>query len=363
MGELIDLPGYSPDEKVQIASGFLLPKQMKEHVLTSQHLTIPDDIIRKIIKDYTREAGVRSLERTLASVCRNVALKLVNHNTKQAKATFQATAVTDKIAEEILGPPRFGGLQLPDELPVGVSMGLAWTPVGGEVLIIESLKMPGKGNIRLTGSLGDVMKESVFTALSWIRAHDRKLQQLLWTATGLNVTLTPEGSADDEHLLSKSDLHIHFPSGAVKKDGPSAGVAIVAALTSLLSGCRARRDTAMTGEISLRGAVLPVGGIKEKLLAAHAAGVTRIVLPAENEKDLRELDKAVRDSLKIFLVSDITEALEAIFQTRSGNNLKTSLGADILNSLAPRQSGVTARSSDDTATAMDSCHPRFVSLL
>merc|ERR1712032_654870 len=331
-------------------------KQMKEHVLTSQHLTISDDITRKIIKDYTREAGVRSLERTLASVCRNAALKLVNHNTKEAKATFQVTALTEKIAEEILGPPRFGGLQLPDELPVGVSMGLAWTPVGGEVLIIESLKMPGKGNIRLTGSLGDVMKESVFTALSWIRAHDRKLQQLLWTATGLNVTLTPKGSTDDEHLLSKSDLHIHFPSGAVKKDGPSAGVAIVAALTSLLSGCRARRDTAMTGEISLRGAVLPVGGIKEKLLAAHAAGVTRIVLPAENEK-------AVRDSLKIFLVSDITEALEAIFQTRSGNNLKTSLGADILNSLAPRQSGVTARSSDDTATAMDSCHPRFVSLL
>jgi len=362
--ELIDLAGYSPDEKVKIASGFLLPKQMEDHVLTSEHMTVPDDRIRKIIKDYTREAGVRNLDRALGAVCRNVALKLVNHKASKPETAFQHIHLTDDMTEDILGPVKFAGLQLPRTLPVGVSMGLAWTPVGGEVLIIESLKMPGTGNIRLTGSLGDVMKESVFTALSWIRSHNLKVKKILELTTGLDISLAGSGNNNAENMFSSTDLHVHFPSGAVPKDGPSAGVAIVAAITSLLSGCPARRDTAMTGEISLRGAVLPVGGIKEKLLAAHAAGVTRIVLPAENEKDLKQLEEGVRNSMSIFLVSKIEDALEHIFHSsNAGGDLKTSLGTDIIDSLTRKQPGVNASRSDNAMAGIDSCHHRLVSML
>jgi ATP-dependent Lon protease len=281
--EVLELPGYTMREKHEIATRYLVPKQLGEHGLTNDHLTFSDSALDEIIEHYTREAGVRNLERELANVIRGVAVKVASGE------TFSPVVGHDQIAD-YLGPAKvFSEIAERVEQP-GVATGLAWTPTGGDILFIEISRMTGKGQLVLTGQLGAVMKESAQAALSYVRAHAAEL-----------------GIAVD--FLEKSDLHLHVPAGAVPKDGPSAGNAIMAAMVSLLTGRRVRGDVAMTGEITLRGTVLPVGGIKEKLLAAHRAGIKRVIIPERNAKDLVELPDEVKQTMEIVLVKRVSETL------------------------------------------------------
>ncbi|MEI6806950.1 MAG: endopeptidase La, partial [Myxococcaceae bacterium] len=256
--EIIELPGYTFEEKMAIANTHLIPKQMAEHGITKDQIELPEATVLKLAMSYTREAGVRNLEREIASVCRAVAVDVVAHTD-----TSKQVINIEKL-EKILGPEKYYNETAERTSTPGVSTGLAWTAAGGDLLFIEATRMGGKGSLILTGQLGDVMKESAQTALSWIRTHAIDF-----------------GLADkiDEHFLEKTDIHVHFPAGAIPKDGPSAGVTIITALISLLTGKRTRSDTAMTGEVTLRGLVLPVGGIKEKVLAAHRAGIKNIIMP------------------------------------------------------------------------------------
>jgi ATP-dependent Lon protease len=287
--EILELPGYTMQEKHQIAQKFLVPKQLTEHGLTADHLTLSDQGLDEIIEHYTREAGVRNLEREIANVIRGVAVKVASGE------TFTPVIGPDQVAE-YLGPAKiFSEVAERTEEP-GVATGLAWTPTGGDILFIEVTRMPGKGNLVLTGQLGAVMKESAQAALSYVRAHTGQL-----------------GIPSD--FLERTDLHLHVPAGAVPKDGPSAGNAILSAMVSLLTGRRVRHDVAMTGEITLRGNVLPVGGIKEKLLAAHRAGIKRVILPDRNAKDLVELPDEVRNTMEIVLVKKVDETLAAALET------------------------------------------------
>lgn len=281
--EVIHFPGYTEDEKVHIAFQYLVPKQIKEHGLSKSKLEFKEDAIREIIRRHTREAGVRNLERTIAMVCRQVARKVVEG--KKSKTTVSARAL-----DKYLGPPRFsyGLAEARDE--VGVATGLVWTEVGGDVIVIEATIMPGKGQVILTGQLGDVMRESATAALSYIRTRAKEL-----------------GIPED--FSEKNDLHIHVPAAAIPKDGPSAGITMATALASALTGCPARRDLAMTGEITLRGHVLPIGGLKEKLLAAHRAGITTVLVPKENVRDLDLLPPHIREELEIIAVSSMDEVL------------------------------------------------------
>jgi ATP-dependent Lon protease len=287
--EVLELPGYSEEEKLAIAKNYLVPKQLKEHGLKGTHLKFEDAAIVRVVREYTREAGLRNLERELAAICRKVARR-------RAEGERKAARVDAPLVPEFLGPMKHFPEVADHSAVPGVSIALAWTPTGGDILFIEATAMKGKRGLTLTGSLGDVMKESAQAALSYIRSH----------AAELNV------KAD---FFEKFDLHVHVPAGAIAKDGPSAGVALMAALVSLLRGEPLPPDLAMTGEITLTGRVLPVGGIREKLLAARRAGVKRVILPQRNEKDLVELPDETRRDLEVHLVESIGEVVPLLFST------------------------------------------------
>ncbi len=282
--EVIELPGYTETEKLNIAKKYLIPRQLKEHGLKKGRLTIKDEVILAIIQSYTREAGVRNLERNIAAICRAVATEIAKQ--KKNRATIGKRELA-----KILGPAQFESeLALRTGTP-GVATALAYTPVGGELLFIESASMPGKGRLQLTGQIGDVMKESAQAAFSIVKANAKKLQ------------IEPS-------RFSKFDYHIHVPAGAIPKDGPSAGIAMFISLISLLLQKPTRPDVAMTGEITLRGLVLPVGGLKEKILAAKQAGIKTVILPARNKKDLPGVPKEAKKGLKFKFVKNTHEALE-----------------------------------------------------
>ena len=281
--EVIEVPSYTEEEKLHIAKKHLLPKQIREHGLPDKSVRVSDAAMRKIIEGYTREAGVRTLSRTIARVVRKAAVDMLEHDVGQV-------SVTPQVVEAYLGAPRFLR-DLPEKEPkVGVVNGLAYTTVGGETLAVECATMQGNGQVQLTGQLGDVMKESAQAALSWVRAHGKEL--------GLN---------SDFH--KNLDIHIHVPEGAVPKDGPSAGVTMATALVSALTGRPVRQDVAMTGEITLRGRVLPIGGVKEKLLAAYRAGIKTILLPKENKKDLEDVPAHVLSQFRILTAESIDDVL------------------------------------------------------
>ncbi|OFW16237.1 MAG: endopeptidase La [Acidobacteria bacterium RIFCSPLOWO2_02_FULL_67_21] len=283
--EVLQLAGYTESEKIEIAKRFLAPKAVEGTGLTASNIVIHDEAIQTLIQRYTREAGVRNLEREISSICRKIARKVVAEG-----KSFKEEITAEKVAE-YLGVPRFRPSMAEEQNEIGIATGLAWTEVGGELLVSEATLMPGKGKLTLTGKLGDVMQESAQAALSYVRSKASEL-----------------GLAEDFH--SKIDIHVHVPEGAIPKDGPSAGITMATALASALTRIPTRRDVAMTGEITLRGKVLPIGGVKEKVLAAHRAGVTTIVLPRDNEKDLAEIPKVVLDALDLHLVSTMDEVLK-----------------------------------------------------
>jgi ATP-dependent Lon protease len=281
--EVIDIAGYTRTEKLAIAREYLAPKALADHGLTPDRLEWQLDGLEALVDSYTREAGVRSLNREVASVCRAVAVRLAGgedvHETGNAE-----------YVQKVLGPPRYVPEAAERSPQIGVVTGLAWTPVGGEILFVEATRMPGKGSVQVTGQLGAVMKESAAAAMSWVRTR----------AVHIGVPA---------QFLEKSDLHVHVPQGGIPKDGPSAGVALVTAIVSLLTGRPVRSDLAMTGEITLRGIVLPIGGVKEKVLAAHRAGITQVLLPNRNRKDLEEIPEEIKKQVKIDFVSRIDEVL------------------------------------------------------
>ncbi|NLI13951.1 MAG: endopeptidase La [Peptococcaceae bacterium] len=283
--EIIYLSGYTEEEKVQIAIRHLIPKQIKEHGLTKDMLKLSENTIRKIIREYTRESGVRNLERQIASICRKTARQVVTDKVKKVQVTAQSL-------NQFLGTPRFryGVAEMDDQ--VGVATGLAWTEVGGDTLAIEVSIYKGSGRLTLTGKLGDVMKESAQAGYSYIRSR----------AAELGI---------DEDLYDKQDIHIHIPEGAIPKDGPSAGITMASALASAIPGRKVLHNVAMTGEITLRGRVLPVGGIKEKVLAAHRAGIKTVILPSDNKKDMDEIPKKVKDKIHFILVDHMDQVLES----------------------------------------------------
>ncbi|MCE5204020.1 MAG: endopeptidase La [Coriobacteriales bacterium] len=286
--EVIHFPGYTEDEKLHIATKYLVPKQLKEHGLDRSMLVFRQSSLREIIRRYTREAGVRNLERSIAAICRQVARKVVEGQTGK-------TTIGAKDVSTYLGPPKFsfGMAEKRDE--VGVATGLVWTEVGGDVIFIEATTMKGKGNLTLTGQLGDVMRESAQAAVSYIRTR----------ASDLGI---------DPDFYEKLDVHIHVPAAAIPKDGPSAGITMATALASVLTGARVRRDVAMTGEITLRGRVLPIGGLKEKLLAAHRAGIKKVLIPKENLRDLELVPDHVRTEMEIVPVETMDEVLQQALQ-------------------------------------------------
>jgi ATP-dependent Lon protease len=290
--EVLEIPGYTREEKLEIAKRHLTPKQVSEHGLTDAQIVFDDETLTIIIEQYTREAGVRNLEREVANVIRGIAVKVAENEAYDPKLT------PAKIAD-LLGPQKFfSEIAERTEVP-GVATGLAWMPSGGDILFIEASQMVGKGVLILTGHLGDVMKESARAALSWVRTHVEEL----------GISPAPD--------FEKIDIHLHVPAGAVSKDGPSAGVAMTVALASLFTGRRVRGDVAMTGEITLRGSVLPVGGIKEKVLAAHRAGIRRVVLPDRNQKDIVDIPESVRKDLDLKFVKRIQDALELTLEAVS----------------------------------------------
>lgn len=294
--EIVELSGYTEVEKKEIARRHLIPKRMKESGVPDEMVTFDDTGLAAIIADYTREAGVRQLDRELMRVGRRAALDVARQKSaaaaEQADEQLKRVVISSANVAEYLGKPRFFSEVAERTSIPGVATGLAWTPFGGDILFIETTQMPGKGKLEITGKLGEVMKESARAALSYVRSHSAELDIDLST-------------------LDSSDLHIHVPAGAVPKDGPSAGVTIFTALASLLSGRRVRPDTAMTGECTLRGRVLPVGGIKAKVMAAHRAGIRRVVLPEKNRRDLDDVPETVRNELEVLFASDMSEVLAA----------------------------------------------------
>ena len=281
--EIIRIPGYTEDEKVEIAKRHLVAKQGEANGLKPEEWSIHDDALHDLIRYYTREAGVRSLEREIAKLARKAVMEIV---TKKAKKV----AFTRKNLEKFAGVRVFRYGETEDEDMVGVVTGLAWTEVGGEILTIESVLLPGKGNLKYTGKLGDVMQESVSAALSYVRSRS--------TSFGIKPT-----------LFERKDIHVHVPEGATPKDGPSAGVAMATSLVSVLTGIPIRRDIAMTGEITLRGRVLPIGGLKEKMLAALRSGITTVFIPKDNEKDLADIPDSVKKGLTIIPVAHVDDVI------------------------------------------------------
>lgn len=338
--EVIELPGYTPEEKLKIAMKHLIPRVLDQHGLSSDFLQIPEAMVELVIHRYTREAGVRNLERNLAALARAAAVKVAERdnaaevskdmhqlsspvlesrlaegaevemevipmgvNNQDISSDLRLTSplmVDETMLETVLGPPRYDDRETEERVAnPGISVGLVWTAYGGEVQFVEASAMVGKGELRLTGQLGDVIKESAQIALTWVRAR----------ATELKLV-----AAGEVNLMEGRDIHIHFPAGAVPKDGPSAGVTLVTALVSLLSQKRVRADTAMTGEMTLRGLVLPVGGVKDKILAAHRYGIKRVILPERNAKDLVEVPSAVISSLEIIFAKRMEDVLEQAFE-------------------------------------------------
>jgi ATP-dependent Lon protease len=286
--EVIYISGYTFKEKLEIAKKHLLPKLLKEHGLTKKDIVISDEVILKIIEEYTYESGVRELERKLAAICRKITRKLAEGE----KGPFE---ITEANLTEYLGPPEYVEELKQEKDEVGVATGLAWTPYGGEVLYVEAVTMPGKGNLILTGHLGEIMKESAQAALSYIRSKHKEL--------GI-----------DPKFYTKYDIHVHVPSGAIPKDGPSAGITIAVALISALTKKPVSKDYAMTGEITLRGKILPVGGIKEKSLAALRKGIKKVLLPSKNQKDLEEIPKELRDQIEFIFVSHLDEVIDLVIK-------------------------------------------------
>src|SRR6184192_2487611 len=283
--EIIRIPSYTAPEKIQIARRYLVPRQLEEHGLQRKLVKFPDPTLRRLILDYTHEAGVRQLEREIASLTRKAVRKIISRN-----GQVEPLVITDKALPDYLGQPRFISETAEKIIEFGIAMGLAWTPVGGEILFIEATRMPGKGKLLLTGSLGDVMKESAQTALSYLRSQAKSLELEMGD-------------------FEKYDLHVHVPAGATPKDGPSAGATIVVALASLLTKRLVRSDLAMTGEISLRGRILRVGGIKEKVLAAARSGVKQVILPEENRSDWMEVPQEVRSKMKVHFARHISDLI------------------------------------------------------
>ena len=292
--ESIELHGYTEEEKVQIGKRFLVPKQLKQHGLTPEQVEISESTLRRIIQQYTREAGVRNLERSIASLCRKAARRVIKDGSKKVR-------ITPQNLKDYLGVPRYRLHGALEESEVGVAMGLAWTEQGGELLPVEVATMPGKGGLIITGRLGDVMQESARAALSYARAR----------ADVLHI---------DRNFQEKHDLHIHLPEGAIPKDGPSAGITMASALISALTKRPVRNDVAMTGEITLRGRVLAIGGFKEKVLAAHRAGIKTIIAPQENERDLQEIPKKIRDRMRFVWVDNMDQVLSEVFVERRASS-------------------------------------------
>jgi ATP-dependent Lon protease len=283
--EVIELPGYIEEEKVEIGRRYLLPRQRRQNGIADIDFDVSDDALRVLTRSYTREAGVRNLEREIGAVCRKVARRVAE------AGPGGPVRIGPEDLPELLGPVRFEPEVAERTGQAGVAVGLAWTPAGGDILFVESSAMPGKGELKLTGSMGDVMRESAEAARSWLHSRAK------------DYGLDPE-------VFETQDVHIHVPAGATKKDGPSAGVAMVTSLASLLTGKPARAGVAMTGEITLRGKVLPVGGIKEKILAAKRAGIERVVLPERNRRDAEEVAPELLEGLSLEYVGVIDEALE-----------------------------------------------------
>ncbi|MBX9691168.1 MAG: endopeptidase La [Cyanobacteria bacterium] len=296
--EVITLSGYTEEEKVSIAQLHVIPKTLKKHGLSDKHLQFQSQSLRKIIQEYTREAGVRNLERAIATICRKVATKIVTGESKTVK-------VTPQLVRDYLGPAKILRENENRGFQIGISTGLAWTETGGETLSVEVNTMPGKGNLQLTGQLGDVMKESAQAAFTYIKSH----------AHNLGI---------DPAVLDKHDVHIHIPEGAIPKDGPSAGVALCTALYSALSRRPVRGNVAMTGEITLRGRILSIGGLKEKVLAAVRAGIKTVLLPIGNEKDLEEIPDYVQDKLELVPVAHLDEVFPIVFKDQLVTSTKNS---------------------------------------
>jgi len=283
--EIIQIPGYTEYEKEKIAKGYLIPKQLKENGLTADDAAFSDNAVRLIIKQYTREAGVRNLEREISSVLRKIARDIVQ-TSRRKRYRISTTQVL-----KYLGQPKFRKSILEKEDKTGIVTGLAWTQAGGELLTIEAVTMPGKGNVNVTGKLGDVMKESAQAAVSFVRSRSMEL----------NIK---------EDFYKTLDIHIHVPEGAIPKDGPSAGISICTAVVSVLTGRKVSRKVAMTGEITLRGRILPVGGLKEKLIAAHANGIERVIVSEENKKDIKEIPASIQNQMKLIFAEDMSCVFE-----------------------------------------------------
>lgn len=284
--EIINIAGYTPEEKMQIAKKYLLPKAWESHGLQNYPFTVTDKTLMHIVRGYTKEAGVRELERLMNTIARKVATEVVTEDVKEGKKF----TITDKNTEKYLGPVKFDRTGIEEQPQIGLVNGLAWTSVGGELLNIEVVTVPGNGKIQVTGNLKEVMKESASAALSYVRSISNRL-------------------GVDHEWYSKNDIHIHVPDGATPKDGPSAGITMATALTSAIAGIPVRQDVAMTGEISLRGRVLPIGGLKEKILAAKQAGITTVIIPKKNEKDLIKIPEEIKEGLEIRAVTEAEDVL------------------------------------------------------
>ena len=282
--EVIRIPGYTEDEKINIANKYLLPKQIKENGVKTEELELEDGTIREIIRSFTRESGVRNLEREISKVARKVVKKVVSGEEKKV-------VVTNKNIPDFLGVKKFKYGEVESEDRVGIVTGLAWTEFGGEILKIETVHMPGKGRMQITGKLGDVMQESVKAAKSFVRSKS------------LEYGIIPP-------TFEKKDFHIHVPEGATPKDGPSAGIGMVTSIVSSITNNPVHKHIAMTGEVTITGQVLPIGGLKEKLLAAHRAGIKQVIIPKDNEKDLVDIPKKVREDIKITVVENVDEVLK-----------------------------------------------------
>ncbi len=294
--EVIQIPGYTEYEKYHIATGFLVPKQIKMNGLSEENIQFSKNGILEIIRRYTREAGVRNLEREISSVCRKVAREVVKD------AEVKQSKITSKSLRKFLGMPKFRYGEIEEEDKVGLVTGLAWTQVGGELLSVETVIMPGKGELIITGKLGDVMKESARAAVSYVRSRSKRLQI-------------------DDKFYSEYDIHIHVPEGAIPKDGPSAGITMCTSIVSTLTNRPVHRDIAMTGEITLRGRILPIGGLREKVLAAHRGGITKILLPRENEKDLKEIPSSIAKQVEFVIVGSMDEVLSHALILKEGEVL------------------------------------------
>lgn len=292
--EVIEVSGYTEEDKLNIAEKYLVPKQIKENGLTKSNISFTEQGVRTLINYYTRESGVRNLEREIGNLCRKVAKNVVCGDTKKV-------SITGKKVQEFLGKKKFRFDIIKGEKEVGVTTGLAWTVVGGDTLFIETTAVPGNGKLVLTGQMGDVMQESAKAGVSYIRSMTKKLKI-------------------EEDFYKKYDLHIHIPEGAIPKDGPSAGVTMCTAIISTLTGIPARKDIAMTGEITLRGKVLPVGGIREKVMAAHRAGIRKVLLPKDNEADIQDIPEVVRDDMEFVLIKNVNEALKHVLVKDTKND-------------------------------------------